>query len=137
MATSAISGASTSGKGTTEPPVIKQMSGNDFLKLFMAQMQYQNPLEPMSNSEMMQQISEMSSLQMNVELVDGISKIMNQGNLLQASGMIGKTVQYLLPNGDPAVGVVQSVAVGNDGKVSVAFPNGVASTLDQIRQITQ
>ena len=135
MSVSAI-GSSTDATATNQTSAPQQMSGQDFMKLFMAQMQYQNPLEPTSNSEMMQQISEMSSLQMNTELVTGIQKIMNQGSLLQASGMIGKTVQYLLPSGDPTTGVVQSVNVGNDGKVSVSFINGVQTALDQIRQIS-
>lgn len=66
----------------------KTLNGNDFMKLLVLQLQNQNPLEPMSSSDMMGQISSLTSARLS-ESLDVFSK--NQNSAL-GQGMLGHEV---------------------------------------------
>ena len=66
----------------------KTLTGNDFMKLLVLQLQNQNPLEPMSSSDMMGQISSLTSTRLS-ESLDLFSK--NQNSAL-GQGMLGREV---------------------------------------------
>ena len=66
----------------------KTLTGNDFMKLLVVQLQNQNPLEPMSSSDMMGQISSLTSSRLS-ESLDLFSK--NQNSALGQS-MLGREV---------------------------------------------
>ena len=70
---------------------------DDFLKLFVKQMQYQNPLNPMDNTEFASQLAQFSSL----EQLTNISTQMNDLLIFQNSlhntltaSFIGRNVKY-------------------------------------------
>ncbi|WP_111414121.1 flagellar hook assembly protein FlgD [Billgrantia lactosivorans] len=68
---------------------------NNFMTLLIAQMQHQDPLEPMDNHEMtsqLAQINTVSGIEDLNETLSGITDQMNAGQALQASGLIGKGV---------------------------------------------
>ncbi|MCL1976140.1 MAG: hypothetical protein FWG61_08280 [Firmicutes bacterium] len=62
-----------------------QLGKNDFLNLLAAQMQYQNPLEPMSDTDFIAQLAQFSSL----EQMETMSTAMIA---MQAYNMVGKLV---------------------------------------------
>lgn len=68
---------------------------NNFMTLLIAQMQHQDPLEPMDNHQMtsqLAQINTVSGIEDLNETLSGITDQMNAGQALQASGLIGKGV---------------------------------------------
>ncbi len=69
-------------------PKDKTLTGHDFMKLLLCQLQCQNPLEPMSSSDMMGQISSLTSTRLS-ESLDLFSK--NQNSAL-GQGMLGREV---------------------------------------------
>lgn len=69
-------------------PKDKTLTGHDFMKLLVLQLQNQNPLEPMSSSDMMGQISSLTSTRLS-ESLDLFSK--NQNSAL-GQGMLGREV---------------------------------------------
>ena len=90
----------------------KELTGHDFMKLLVLQLQNQNPLEPMSSSDMMGQISSLTSTRLS-ESLDLFSR--NQNSTL-GQGMLGREV------------VIQSVnAYGKINQVS-----GVVSSVKDI-----
>lgn len=66
----------------------KELTGHDFMKLLVLQLQNQNPLEPMSSSDMMGQISSLTSTRLS-ESLDLFSR--NQNSTL-GQGMLGREV---------------------------------------------
>ncbi len=75
----------------------QELGKDDFLVLLMAQMQNQDPLEPMSNEESIAQLAQFSTLEQMNNIADGISKSndldllqMQSLNNVMASGLIGK-----------------------------------------------
>ncbi len=78
-----------------------EMDQQDFLNLLVTELQNQDPLEPMKNSELTSQTSQFSQLEQLVNMNESISKLSDtmtgaQGvnNLFSASSFIGKTVDY-------------------------------------------
>jgi flagellar basal-body rod modification protein FlgD len=76
----------------------KELSKDDFIRLFLTQLRVQSPLKPLQSSEMMQQMSQLTSLSATQELEKTIKNLngnMGKSQVLQASQLIGKKVQLL------------------------------------------
>lgn len=66
----------------------KTLTGHDFMKLFVWQLRNQNPMEPMSSSDMMGQIQSLTSANLS-ESLDRFSKVQNSA---LGQGMLGREV---------------------------------------------
>ena len=82
---------------------------NDFLKLMIAQLQAQNPLEPSNGNEYVTELAQFTQLEQTTNLAGA-------GELSSAVQLIGHTVSYANPTtGEAATGVVQSVQSATSG----------------------
>lgn len=84
-----------------------------FMKLLVAQLQNQDPTNPTSNEDMLAQISQMRSLQSNVELTDTLKNMGTGQQLSSAAGMIGKLIAATNDDGEAVTGLVESVIVSD------------------------
>ncbi len=90
---------------------------DDFLKLLITELKYQNPLEPMSDKDFIAQMATFSSLEQMKNLNTGFENLSNsmQYDLLpgiqlqQATAMIGHEVTYLNDEYEAVEGKVDSV----------------------------
>lgn len=112
---------------TKKPSDGSILDKNDFLKLFVAQMQYQDPSKPMDNSQMMAQMASFSSL----EQMANMATASQQSN---AVSLIGKTVTYKDKLGGTFTGVVDKVTT-EGGKAALVVGNQNVQ-LDQVTQVT-
>ena len=64
----------------------------DFMRLLVAQMRNQNPLEPQSNTEFMAQLAQFESLNQMRTMATGMKVLQGMQELTSASGMLGRTV---------------------------------------------
>lgn len=74
-----------------------QMSPDDFMKLFLKQLQMQDPMKPMDNTAMLQQMAEMGQLSSSKELNQTIKSMnlnMGKTQVLAASQLVGKKAQF-------------------------------------------
>jgi len=72
------------------------LTQEDFLTLLITQIQYQDPLDPMDNNEMASQLAQLNMVESLAKINDTLEEMMtNQAtwNNLQASNLIGKTIQ--------------------------------------------
>jgi flagellar basal-body rod modification protein FlgD len=97
-----------------------------FLKLFVAQLQHQDPMNPMNDSEFMGQMASFSTLEQVSNLATANEKIANNLTSTSAIGLIGRTVTYMDGNDEIHTGKVDKVTTV-DGKPSltVAGVDGV------------
>jgi len=68
------------------------LSQVDFMKLIIAQMRNQNPLEPQSDTDFMAQMAQFEALNQMKSVAEGIKVLQGVSELTSAAGMIGKNV---------------------------------------------
>jgi flagellar basal-body rod modification protein FlgD len=99
----------------------------DFLKLLVAQMENQDPMNPQSDTDMAAQMAQFSSLTASTASSSSLA-------MIQANGLVGNTVTLQLDtNGSTATGVVQGVVVQNGAPEIMV--NGSLYTLSQVTQV--
>jgi len=94
---------------------ITDMNGQDFLKLLIAQLSNQDPLEPMKNKEILEQLSSIRSLEANMTLSENIRTLLNHQELSSATLLIGRTVTGLDQSGQLVEGKVERVILDASG----------------------
>ncbi len=94
------------------------LTGDAFLKLFVAQLKYQNPMEPMDSSQMMQQTSQFTQVETMQKLAATQNTIMGYQQMSTATDLIGKSVTALV-DGVRTTGVVDRVQVSSSGPILV------------------
>jgi flagellar basal-body rod modification protein FlgD len=92
----------------------------DFMKMLIAELQNQDPTQPMSNQDLLSQLSTMSQLQSTQDLDTALQSNTNNQQLSTAASFIGKAVQGKDSNNNPVTGVAsQAVLQGGTAYVTV------------------
>ena len=102
----------------------KSLGKQDFLKLLMAQLQNQDPMKPMDDTQMIAQMAQFSALEASQQLNATMQTSNNMQTVLQAGALIGKYIQANQPDGTSTTGAVTSVGLSTT--------NGVTSPTIQI-----
>ncbi|MBF0528834.1 MAG: flagellar hook assembly protein FlgD [Deltaproteobacteria bacterium] len=93
---SATSNALSQSNTTTATQGTKSLGKDDFLKLLMAQVQYQDPLKPIDNTQMTAQLAQFSSLEqlqnLNTQFTT-LGTFMQGQSSYAALNLVGKTVK--------------------------------------------
>ena len=66
----------------------------DYMKLLIAQLQNQNPLEPLDNNEMASQLAQFSQLQQLESMNSSFSEVLSLTNRSYANSLLGKNVTF-------------------------------------------
>jgi flagellar basal-body rod modification protein FlgD len=102
---------------TTAAPANIGISQDDFLKILLTQLQFQDPLKPVDNEQFIAQLAQFSALEINREQSNSINTLLTINATQQAIGLMGKTVQI----GSTSTGSTGSAT----GKVTaVSFATG-------------
>jgi len=111
--------ASTESQGyTTKNDVASALNADTFLELLLTEIQSQDPLEPMSNAEICQQLGQIWQLRSNMELASTLESVTLGQNLTAATSMIGRVILGLTDEGQEVAGYVDSVSVA-DGQAKL------------------
>jgi flagellar basal-body rod modification protein FlgD len=130
--------ASTSSTTTTPTSLSRNTGGtlgkDDFLKLFVTQLQHQDPMNPMQDSDFMGQMASFSSLEQITNLAAANERIASSLSSNNAIGLLGRTVTYVDENDQIQTGKVEKVTT-TDGKpfLTVDGTSGVdPATITQV-----
>jgi len=108
----------------------------DFLKILLTQLNYQDPLKPMDNQEFMAQMAQFTALEQSQRLNDKLDLLIANQAALQSVGLIGRTVDVSTDSGN-VTGTVTSLSLqGEQPKVSVSTSGGNVLTDVGISQVT-
>ena len=110
------------------------MSSSDFMKVMIAQLQHQDPMNPSSSSDLLTQMSQISQLQSNQDLSTNLKGLSLQQSIGAGGNLIGKTVSGLDDGGNQVNGVVTSVKV-QDKNVYLELDSGKNLQLTSITQV--
>jgi flagellar basal-body rod modification protein FlgD len=104
-----------------------ELGKNDFLKLMVAQLQAQNPLEPSNGTEYISELAQFSQLEQTTNIAQSSSQSAASQQVAQALGLIGHTVSYIDPStGATQQGTVQSVEITSSGaSLTIGTTSGI------------
>lgn len=93
------------------------MDSEGFLNLLVAQLKYQDPMEPSDPGDMMTQTATLAQLDANQQLLQIQQQNFGMQQAVQASSMLGTEVTGVGAEGDPVSGVVEAVRYTSAGPV--------------------
>ncbi len=109
------------GRVSNESQGLPQQAVNtdDFLKLFLTQLNYQDPLEPVDNREFLTQLAEFSSLQIANSNSKSMESLLDVSSVNQSVSLLGKEVLVNSGNipGGSAVGTVSAIELNGNNVV--------------------
>ena len=137
--TAAISGSSGITALTTDVPgsarvPTKQLGQEDFLKLLVAQLGAQDPTSPVKDTDFIAQMAQFSSLSQSQQTGKDIEALQAQQQILQANGLLGRTVALQVDKNTTVQGQVSAVTIAAGTPQLVV--NGQGFAMDQIVSIT-
>ncbi len=110
------------------------MSQQDFLNLLVTQMTSQDPLNPMTNQDLLGQMVQFSTLQSNSILDTDLGRMQTAQAVSEANALIGRQVSLQVDsNGNTAQGVVSGINTSS-GQPQIVV-NGVSYNLNQVLSV--
>lgn len=117
----AIGSVLSSGSETQSASTLNQ---EDFLKLFLTQLNFQDPMEPVDNREFLAQIAQFSSLEQSRKIGQGIDDLVLLNSTSQSVSMLSKFVEVTTANG-LSTGTVSAINFSAEGPIlTVTLTNG-------------
>lgn len=111
-----------------------------FLTLLINELQNQDPLDPVDNSEMVQQISQIREIGATDELTNTLGNLSSSQELVTASSLIGRQINGVSDEGTNVEGVVERITVDTDpenGERSIkVHVDGRTMNLRNVREVT-
>ena len=132
-------GATTTTIGKYEDVLAEQsnLDQTDFMQLLITELTNQDPLEPMSSSEMTSQMSQYSSLEELAKINTNLQAMLTGQTLVDGATMIGKAVYGInSTTGDHLVGTVAGVLV-EDGEARLVLAEGGWLAVKDVLQVAE
>lgn len=111
--TSGLLGQSANSTSTKSSAADKDM----FLQLLVAQMKYQDPMNPTDSSQFLAQSAQFTALEKMQDVADQTAQLFSAQMAFGASGLIGQKVTWTDDAGATQSGTVGGVTFGADGPV--------------------
>jgi flagellar basal-body rod modification protein FlgD len=111
------------------------MGKDTFMKLLVAQMSQQNPMEPSDDKEMIAQMTQFSMLEQITNMATANAEQATASKMGSAVSLIGRQVSYLDADGNKQSGVVSQVQMVNGlPQLTVGDKTGIStSQLNEVR----
>jgi len=109
----------------------QSLGKDDFLKILITQLSYQDPTSPMEDKEFIAQMAQFSTLEQMTSMAGSFSKLTSMLMGSEASSALGKNVE-VVEGGNNVQGMVQAVTRGVTPQVLV---NGRFYDWDQVVKV--
>ncbi|OEH85824.1 hypothetical protein BHU72_03320 [Desulfuribacillus stibiiarsenatis] len=116
---------------TKEREIKKELGKDDFLKILVTQLQYQDPMQPLEDREFIAQMAQFSALEQMTKIAD-LQATNNSMQQFQAFQLVGKNIEGI-SNNSVVKGVVTEVRM-KDG-LAVLKVNGVDISMKDILSV--
>jgi len=134
METTSVGSSASSAESGGRNSALRGLDLEEFLQLMITELQNQDPLNPLENAEILQQISQIREIEATTGLSETLDAVLLGQSLSSASALIGKSINGLTAAGDRIEGVVDHVSI-EEGKafVHVGEEKAPLSNLAEIR----
>jgi flagellar basal-body rod modification protein FlgD len=138
MAASISSIASTAGISSfddTQSRIPTQVLGQeDFLKLLVAQLSAQDPMNPKKDTDFIAQMAQFSTLEQSKGMQSSLIALKSQQDLLQANALLGREVNLQIDKDKSVTGVISAVNIeAGTPKIVV---NGTAYDMSKLYSVS-
>ena len=124
------------------------LNSEEFMQLLITELTNQDPLEPMSNQELINQISSIQELESNQNMSKDLTRMVNsfdgfidqldtllvREQVSTASNLIGQLITGVDADGNDAFGQVRAISVNEDG-VFLELDTGQSVNMDNVDQL--
>jgi flagellar basal-body rod modification protein FlgD len=121
-----------------------QLGTDGFLKMLVAELQNQDPMSPMDNTQILQEVSQIRQIQSNQDMVSAFDAVKLGQNMATATGLLGWNITGMNDSSQMVSGLVDRVTfengtprlhIGNDtiqlANVASVGSTGTSSTATQ------
>lgn len=119
---------------TSASSSLGQLDSDAFLKLLVAQMKYQNPLQPTDASAMLQQTAQFTTVETLQAISETNQALLGFQQTTLAMGTVGKEVFAYSMAGNQVTGVVETVRFTADGPI-LELESGVNVPLANVIEV--
>lgn len=111
------------------------LSQDDFLRLFLTELNFQDPLEPINNREFLAQMAQFASLEQSRQTTESMENLVFMNSTAQSIGLLGRKVEVVADAGT-VNGTVSAVQFTSSGpSLTVTTADGDALTDIRLSQI--
>jgi flagellar basal-body rod modification protein FlgD len=124
---------------TTDPSQLPNAGINeqDFIQLFVNELQYQDPMQPLDNSQFLTQLAQFVGIEQQSEEVTGINNLLSLDSSDESLGLLSHTVQVSNADGSTSTGKITGIQYSSNGvAVTVTPSTGSVMTNVSLSQIT-
>jgi flagellar basal-body rod modification protein FlgD len=107
----------------------------DFLKILLTQLSFQDPLKPLDNQEFIAQMAQFTSLEQARQLNDRTDALLSIQSATQSIGLIGRTVEVRTDTGTTVGQVTTITFEGGSPALTVQTSSGAFLTGVTLSQI--
>jgi flagellar basal-body rod modification protein FlgD len=118
----AIDAIGIAGSSDASVPANASIAQEDFLRILLTQLRFQDPLKPVDNQQFVAQLAQFSALEINRQQSEKIDTLLAINAAGQAIGLLGQRVEVF---GAAGAGVGEVIAVSfatGEGRLSVRTP---------------
>jgi flagellar basal-body rod modification protein FlgD len=116
------------GQSDSQIPRNAGISQEDFLRILLTQLRFQDPLKPVDNQEFVAQLAQFSALEINRQQSEKVDTLLAIEATNQAVGLIGKSVEVRSIQGS-RVGTVRAISFAT-GEARLTVESGGTSIVD-------
>jgi flagellar basal-body rod modification protein FlgD len=134
--------AANSGSQNPKGADLRNLDMSRFMDLMIAELQNQDPLNPVDNAQLLQQISQIREIGATNQLTETLQSVLNGQQIATAGSLIGKDIRALSDDRKDVSGTVDRVTIerdpNDDTKHSLRVHVGSKSVkLKNIREILE
>jgi flagellar basal-body rod modification protein FlgD len=101
----------------------------DFLRIFTAQLNNQDPLKPMDNQEFIAQLAQFTALEQTQEMNQKLDSLLSIQAATQSIGLIGRTVDVQTASGTTTTGTVSALSFASgEPRMTILTASGSSLT---------
>jgi flagellar basal-body rod modification protein FlgD len=116
------------------------LKSEDFFKILVSELQSQDPLQPAETSDMINQVSQIRSIELSGTLNDTLDTFARQQRSSGIAEFLGKyvTAARQMPDGstEPIAGLVTGVRIADDGSAVLELDTGESVRMSEIVHVT-
>ena len=117
-----------------------EINEQDFIKLFVSELQFQDPMQPLDNSQFLTQLAQFVSIEQQSEEVSGINNLLTLGSQGQPLALLAHNVQIANADGTTTSGKVIGIQYDSNGvRLTITTSGGNVLTnvaLSQVQLVT-